>query len=75
MVETRVKTKNNLFVLAFKTQVQFPIYQNRYFFSRGRDDDSDKVFEGKEIRLIELLKQVYNFTIEYREATEDTKIG
>lgn len=49
-------------------------YKQNYFY-RGRDNDGDKILEGVEIRLIELLGQLYNFTLEYREATADIAIG
>lgn len=46
-----------------------------FLLLRERNSDSDKVFEGVEFRLMELLAKLYNFTLDYREATENTQVG
>ncbi|XP_057657728.1 ionotropic receptor 21a [Diorhabda carinulata] len=50
--------------------------QPPYVISKGlRTSDGEKIFEGIEIRLVNLLSKLYNFTTDYREATEDTQVG
>ncbi|CAG9855165.1 unnamed protein product [Phyllotreta striolata] len=50
-------------------------HQPPYIISKGRTIDGEKIFEGVEIRLVNLLSKLYNFTTDYREATEDNNVG
>uniref|UniRef100_A0A6P7GUG1 Ionotropic receptor 21a-like n=1 Tax=Diabrotica virgifera virgifera TaxID=50390 RepID=A0A6P7GUG1_DIAVI len=57
------------FIVAMSNQPPFVIFKG------GRSNEGEKIFEGIEVRLVNLLSKFYNFTTDYREATEDSDVG
>lgn len=50
--------------------------QPPYVIKRGADDNDDnKKWDGIEIRLVQLLAKMYNFTTDFREASMDDMLG
>lgn len=45
--------------------------QPPYVIKRGIDDNDDTKWDGIEIRLVQLLAKMYNFTTDFREASND----
>ncbi|KAG5881915.1 hypothetical protein JTB14_007112 [Gonioctena quinquepunctata] len=50
-------------------------HQPPFVILKGRNSDGENIFEGIEIRLINMLSKMFNFTTDYQEATEDTLVG
>lgn len=42
---------------------------------RGRNDNGDYIYEGIELRLIEILSKKFNFTTDYREVSAALTLG
>jgi hypothetical protein len=52
----------------------YQVFQSCINF-RGRDEDNDIQWDGIEVRLINLLSRVFNFTTDYREAPRWDSLG
>lgn len=44
-------------------------------YFRGRNEEGDIIFDGIEVRLVNLLSNLYNFTTDFREAPDDIILG
>nr|UTN00868.1 ionotropic receptor [Semanotus bifasciatus] len=49
--------------------------QPPFVINTGRDESGEKIFEGIEYRLIQILAKSYNFTTDFREASDAAIIG
>lgn len=49
--------------------------QPPYVIKRGSDENDDTKWDGIEIRLVQLLAKMYNFTTDFREASNDELLG
>lgn len=56
------------FIISVSVQPPFTI-------KRGTDENNDAKWDGIEIRLVELLAKMYNFSTDFREASSDELLG
>lgn len=49
--------------------------QPPYVIKRGTDNNDDAKWDGIEVRLVQLLSKMYNFTTDFREASNDETLG
>lgn len=49
--------------------------QPPFVIRRGKDENDDTTWDGIEVRLVQLLGKMYNFTTDFREASNDDTLG
>ncbi|KYB24730.1 hypothetical protein TcasGA2_TC034948, partial [Tribolium castaneum] len=50
-------------------------HQPPFVIKKELDENNDVQWEGIEVRLVNLLSKLFNFTTDYREAGQTSKLG